>query len=94
MCLHPVTLIYIKKHLHLIIFSNPKMTLLQLPQLKVGDVVRIISDAKQAEILQRKHGGWVSEMEEVRTKYSSPLNYIVHIHVEKKNITRFIHDTQ
>ncbi|XP_052760434.1 E3 ubiquitin-protein ligase MIB2-like isoform X2 [Mya arenaria] len=43
---------------------NPE-ALRKVPSLKVGDIVRIIPEVEKAEALQKKHGGWTSEMTEV-----------------------------
>ncbi|WAR14302.1 MIB2-like protein [Mya arenaria] len=43
---------------------NPE-ALRKVPSLKVGDIVRIIPEVEKAEALQKKHGGWTSEMTEI-----------------------------
>ena len=37
-----------------------------MPALKVGEVVRVLSDARKVQALQKRHGGWSSDMEEVK----------------------------
>lgn len=36
-----------------------------MPQLKVGDVVKILEDGDKAQALQKRHGGWQNDMSEV-----------------------------
>ena len=42
-----------------------------MPELKVGDVVRVNDNKERVKVMQRKHGGWSSDMTEVRV---SPIN--------------------
>lgn len=41
----------------------------QVPSLKLGDHIRIIDDEDKAQALQKRHGGWQSDMAEVN-KYT------------------------
>ena len=38
----------------------------QVPTLKLGEVVRVLGDAGRVQALQKRHGGWSSDMEEVK----------------------------
>ena len=36
-----------------------------MPTLKVGEVVRVLDDADKVQALQKRHGGWSSDMVDV-----------------------------
>ena len=36
-----------------------------MPELNVGDVVRVNDNKEKVKVMQRKHGGWSSDMTEV-----------------------------
>lgn len=40
----------------------------KVPSFKVGDVVRVLEEAERVQALQKRHGGWSSDMEEVLGK--------------------------
>ena len=39
-----------------------------MPTLKVGEVVRVLEDAEKVKALQKRHGGWSSDMVDVGIK--------------------------